>query len=522
MNWKEAPLVRPLIGFSLGIVIYSYYPLLSPHILLLLIGLLLLFFIPFSLNALDLQHQKYSSSLTLSLFFLLGCLHTCAFLGLYNPLHIENQNFKTGRIIGKIISTPKINKKVQVRIALQGLIQNEKKQNTSGKSIAFLEIDKLSKNLGYGDMILIRGKLDTIASSQHTSGFDFKKYYASKGITHTAQVEDWTLIEKYDGLYNIILRQRQHLLGILKKHLKTENEYAVGAALCLGNKDFLSDEIKNKFATVGAMHVLAVSGLHVGIIFSMLFTFLNIFKTRNKFWVVLKILITLLGIWLFVFLTGGSPSVLRAGIMFSFITISVYIRKYKNTYNTLAAAAILLLVYDPYLIYDVGFQLSFTAVAGIVYLHPKIYALLYFKWMIPDYLWQITSVGIAAQIATFPIGLYYFHHLPVNFLFTGLFVVPFAFIILSLGILLFIVQLVSSTLAAAVGYTLYLAIWTNNALINLVFLLPTNEYGSLHIGGMGMIITYLIIISVDRYMSTARVTFVLLSLGTIILTLCTF
>jgi competence protein ComEC len=335
-----------------------------------------------------------------------------------------------------------------VHVSINKTVNQGLEEKAEGKLISFIPIDEKSKQLKYGDKIWLNIIINEIPFSTHESGFDFKKYYANKGIYHNAYVLDWDLIEKNTGIYSYILTQRDLLLRVLSEHLPTENEFAVGAALCLGNKELLSDELKNEFATVGAMHVLAVSGLHVGIIFSLLLKILSFFKTRKKLWVISKIAITVLCIWVFALLTGASPSVLRAAIMFSFITISLYSRRFRNTYNTLAAAALMLLIYDPYLLFDVGFQLSFTAVTGIVYLHPRIYKLLYFKWKVPDYFWQITSVGIAAQLATFPIGLYYFHHLPINFMLTGLFVVPFAFLILTLGIALFVTQLISSSLAS--------------------------------------------------------------------------
>lgn len=463
--------------------------------------------------------QKYLGVLISLLFLIIGCFITSIQISRHNANHISNLAVSEIKCIGKIASSPKFNSKVQVQVSLNKIVNNDLETKAEGKLISFIPIDNKSKKLKYGDKIWLSAKLSEISTSAHASGFDFKKYYANKGIFHTANVLEWELVEKNKGVYSFILGQRNRLLNVLQEHLPTDNEYAVGAALCLGNKDLLSDELKNEFATVGAMHVLAVSGLHVGIIFSLLLKILSLFKTRKKLWLIAKIVITILGIWLFAFLTGGSPSVLRAALMFSFITVSLYIRRFRDTYNTLAAAALLLLIYEPNLLYDVGFQLSFTAVTGIVYLQPRLYKLLSFKWKLPDYLWQITSVGIAAQLATFPIGLYYFQHLPVNFMLTGLFVVPFAFVILSLGITLFVVQIFSSALSSLVGSILYLAIWVNNALIHLVFSLPTNDFGHVAIGGLGLIFIYVLFLLLDQYFKTSKPAFFLTSLALIILAL---
>jgi len=203
---------------------------------------------------------------------------------------------------------------------------------------------------------------------------------------------------------------------------------------------------------------------------------------------------------MYAFLTGGTASVLRAAVMFSFITVAVYLRRTVNTYNTLSAAAFCLLVFNPNLLFDVGFQLSFTAVTGIVYFQPKIYAWFSFDFMPVDYLWKMSSVGIAAQIATFPIGLYYFHHLPVYFIVTGIFVVPLAYLILMTGISLFIVNSLSSFLATWVGYALYFLIWTNNSLIHIVSEFPGDNIGNVFITGIGLSAIYLVLYCMDRFM----------------------
>ena len=522
MNWREAPLIRPLFFLVLGIVFTSNFYIISPFVYLLALLFLTIFALVLQFRLIKRSAQKYIGTLISALFFVLGCFIVSIQIADSNPSHISNLSTKKFQCIGEICSAPKINSKVQVHVSINKTVNQGLEEKAEGKLISFIPIDEKSKQLKYGDKIWLNIIINEIPFSTHESGFDFKKYYANKGIYHNAYVLDWDLIEKNTGIYSYILTQRDLLLRVLSEHLPTENEFAVGAALCLGNKELLSDELKNEFATVGAMHVLAVSGLHVGIIFSLLLKILSFFKTRKKLWVISKIAITVLCIWVFALLTGASPSVLRAAIMFSFITISLYSRRFRNTYNTLAAAALMLLIYDPYLLFDVGFQLSFTAVTGIVYLHPRIYKLLYFKWKVPDYFWQITSVGIAAQLATFPIGLYYFHHLPINFMLTGLFVVPFAFLILTLGIALFVTQLISSSLASLLGVLLYATIWINNALIHLVFSLPTNDIGHFVISGLGLVCIYCIYLFIDQYLKTTRSVFLYLTFGLLVLALFQF
>ena len=156
------------------------------------------------------------------------------------------------------------------------------------------------------------------------------------------------------------------------------------------------------------MHVLAVSGLHVGIIFLILNTLLSFLGTSKNGRVV-KAIILLIALWSYALLTGLSPSVLRAATMFSFVIMGTVLNRKSSIYNTLAASAFFLLIINPNLLFEVGFQLSYIAVLGIVYLQPLIYNRIYTRWWLLDKIWAITAVSIAAQIATLPLTLYYFH-----------------------------------------------------------------------------------------------------------------
>ena len=203
------------------------------------------------------------------------------------------------------------------------------------------------------------------------------------------------------------------------------------------SKDELDFEVKQAYAAAGAMHVLAVSGLHVGIIFLILNTLLAILDTSKKGRIV-KAIILLISLWSYAMITGLSPSVLRAATMFSFVIMGTVLNRSSSIYNTLAASAFFILIINPNLLFEVGFQLSYVAVLGIVYLQPLIYKRIYTRWWLLDKVWAITAVSIAAQIATLPLTLFYFNQFPVYFMLSNLLVIPSAAVILILGILLFI------------------------------------------------------------------------------------
>ena len=445
------------------------------------------------------EFKKYVGVVISLGFFISGYVLSSSMNPNLNPNHVLHYDADSITAVATVQSNPSVKNKVQVQLRLSSRGEQNKSVKTSGKILAFFSVDEQSLELTQGDKIYFTAKLNRTQSNSNPYSFDFKKYYANKGIYHQAHILDWEYVEKGSPILSRIGIMRNQLLGILNKHLPSENEYAVGAALCLGSKEALNEEIKNEYAGTGAMHVLAISGLHVGIVFNFLYAFLSLFKTRKSGWLLAKVLITILLLWTYALFTGASPSVLRAALMFSFITISIYYRSNLETYNTLAAAAIALLIYDSNLLYDVGFQLSFTAVAGIVYFQPRIYAMLYVKNKILDYLWQITAVGIAAQLTTFPIGIYYFHNLPTLFILTGLFVIPFAYIILMTSLALFASSILPEVIADLIGNLLYGLIWMNNSLIHLVFELSSslNQYFSISLLGLGFL--YVFIFLVDKF-----------------------
>jgi len=175
---------------------------------------------------------------------------------------------------------------------------------------------------------------------------------------------------------------RQNLLNILRNHLKIDKNYAVGSALILGHKDELEQDILKTYASAGAMHVLAVSGLHVGIIFLMLNYVFKGLENIKKYGRLFKAILLIVALWIYAFITGLSPSVLRAATMFSFIVIGQSTYRSTNIYNTLSASAFLLILINPFIITQVGFQLSYLAVIGIVYLQPRLYQTIFRVYII--------------------------------------------------------------------------------------------------------------------------------------------
>jgi competence protein ComEC len=350
----------------------------------------------------------------------------------------------------------------------------------------YFQNDSSSKSLKYGDYIIINGLLNEIPPPSNPHQFNYKAYLANDGIYHQAYLRspDWTKTNhnRANPIFKFSEEARLRMLKILEKNGLSGDEYAVASALLLGYTENLEPELRSQYAGAGALHILSVSGLHVGIIFVVI-GFLLQFLDKIKHGRIAKFSILLLAIWLYAFITGLSPSVLRATVMFSLFAIKEVRKQQSDPYNTLAASAFILIISDPLILTNVGFQLSYAAVLGIIALYKPIYGLLVFKNKIGDYLWQIIAVSMAAQIGTFPISVLYFHQFPTYFLPGNLVVIPLSWLIMVAGIAVMffffwawmaeIIALVLKNLVFALNYSVIFIDGLPGAKIEgLVFYLP--------------------------------------------------
>jgi len=316
----------------------------------------------------------------------------------------------------------------------------------SGKVLLYLSKKDFSTPYQYGDVLLIESSPQLLTGPANPGEFDYKRFLTFRKTYHqhflrkgSAKLIDY---DPPNALIRYAIQARVWAALVLKKNIDGEREQGIASALVLGVTDGLDNELIGAYSATGAMHVLAVSGLHVGIIYLLIsFLLKPLNNMRGGNWLLAVISILLL--WTYAFITGLSPSVLRAVTMFSFVAIARPAGQRTNIYNTLAASAFCLLLFEPYLIMSVGFQLSYLAVIGIVYLHPMLYRVWEPESILLDKVWQITCVSIAAQVATFSLGLLYFHQFPVYFLFSNLFVIPGATAILILGIIVVITSFIA-------------------------------------------------------------------------------
>lgn len=325
------------------------------------------------------------------------------------------------------------------------LFKEKNGEKVSGKLLVALKTDSLNPvKLNYGDELIISAIITAVEPPYNPAEFDFKKWLASKNVYHQTFINQLNIIKLGTNNGNFIIKYaievRQRQVAIYRKLIQNNEAFAVASTLVLGYRSDLNKETLAAYSKTGTIHALSVSGMHVGIIYIFL-NWLLFFLDRNKKLKILKVSTICTLIWYYALLTGFSPSVLRSAIMLSVFILAKTFNQNSNSFNIVAFTAFCLLCYQPFLIWDVGFELSFLAVLGLIYLQPKIYKWFYFKNKWIDKLWGTVALSLAAQIATFPFSIYYFHQFPVYFIFSNLFILLPLTIMMYLGIVILLLKL---------------------------------------------------------------------------------
>jgi competence protein ComEC len=462
-SWKTVPFVRFLLPLILGIILGVFVGASSTiYFRLLILGMAGTIL---TLNTMHIKRriflEKWSllfiASMLLGLGLLLVDLHT----SLDDQEHFSRMQ-GAGLLRGVITESPQEKKKsTKAVLEIEHVLIDSVWVNAKGDLLLYLEKSEESTQLEIGDELSLEVNYKEVEPPANPGQFNYKRFLSFRDIYHQQYVKSghWVKVDEHMSMQRSAERIRTYLLQRLDRIGMQRSEKAIASALLLGKKDDLDPELIQSYASAGAMHVLAVSGLHVGIIFFIL-RFLFQWMDRWKKGALFKAAILIACLWIYAFITGLSPSVVRAATMFSAVTLGTGLGRKSSIYNTVASSAFVLLVVNPFYIMEVGFQLSYLAVLGIIYLHPKIYSLLYFPSKVPDKIWEISCVSIAAQLATFPLGLLYFHQFPTYFLLSNLLVIPAAFLILYVGI----------------GYLMlswipYIGVWIGKALHGLIWVL---------------------------------------------------
>lgn len=467
--WKQAPFIRLLFPLIAGILLQWYLGFSLAFILVCMVCFAVAL----------LCYHFLSVSLKFAFRFFQGFLIYLVIISfaLFITRQSDKSKLKTwyghqlndsSKILLKI-NEPLVPKKNSYKAdaVVEAIINGDSIVPASGKILLYFS-QKIDTGIYYGDIIIIDKPLTWIRNSGNPGAFNYERYTAFQQLYHTVFLAPGDFVKTTETqpnfFYRFIYQSKTYILNSIRKYIGgNKNEQGIAEALLIGYKEDLDKDLVQAYSNTGVVHIIAISGLHLGLIYAILlwiFSKTGLMK-RSK---ILSVILILSFLWLFSLLTGASASVLRSAVMFTFILTGKSFFKQVNGYNALAASAFTLLCWNPYLLWDVGFQLSYLAVLGIMWLQQPIYKLWFIKNKILQNAWALMSVTLAAQVLTFPVCIYYFHQFPTLFLVTNFIAVPLSTIILYSEILVIIFSGISP-IAAILGKVSHWAIYAMNIFI---------------------------------------------------------
>ncbi|MDR1791863.1 MAG: competence protein ComEC family protein [Bacteroidales bacterium] len=495
-RWNKYPLLRffpPFIGGILLAFLFHF----PPFLIYFTVTILVVCVIFLCLIAIF-KIQKQILKNVLGMFFIFSISL------IYTDLHIKSaqppaQLYQSCNniFIGTITQTPSVSEKsVKLRIRLEKYRSNDTFFSCSTLANVYISRSPAAQNLKYGDKLIFKSNLQEISPPKNPYEFDYQRYLKVKSIYLYGFVANgrWQILSENNGnwLFRMASVLRGKMLNTLKKCNMSDGEYGATAAILLGYSESLDYYLQQSYANAGASHILCVSGMHLGIIYMIMSVLLG-FLNKNKFQKILRTFLLLLIIWFYACLTGLSPSVLRAATMFTFMALAGIMERKSNSYNSLLVSMLVLLLIEPLLLFEVGFQLSYLAVFGIVWLQQRLDKLWTPKNKIVKYFWGIVTVSLAAQLFTAPLATFYFHQFPNYFLLTNLLIITLVPVIIGLGI----VVLLSSfwlPLFTVFAFLLKFVVKIMNFTVTSIDALPFSVSENIPLSNGQMLFLYLIII----------------------------
>ncbi len=492
---RQYPFIRILFPFAIGIIIADKFSVNQNLIIsILLISVLFLFV----LIGIKKYRKKNAFSLIIGIFITLFFIY-------FGVLRIQqvSQNMQLSTsdscTVYKVRATDYVTPKNKTDLLSVTILQaygQQKAYPQTANALLYIPKKPTNSNIIPGNYLYIKTTLKSVVNNGNPYEFDYARYLKTKHILYRAYIKEnqyrittpkaFTLREK-------ALFWRNRLLHIYKEKGINGVSYDILSALTLGSKTNLDPEIKQAWSNAGAIHVLAVSGLHVGIIYLIANFFLRyLLRWKNGRWI--RALFLLIILWFYALITGLSPSVMRAACMFSFVILGEALNRRTAIFNSLAASATLLLIYNPFLLFSLGFQFSYVAVFGIVLIQPHLEKMLYIPNRFVFYFWQLTTVTLAAQIATFPLTIYYFHQFPTYFLLSGYIVITAAGVLIYLSAFLLLfhnIEFISNSLGWILQHSTNFINKTIVAIQQLPNAVQQNCYFSLY----ETVVLYLLLIS---------------------------
>jgi competence protein ComEC len=524
-DWKEAPFLRFIPPFTIGILI-QWYSDLSPAINWSLAVGCIVGLAQLSRLSIPLQFRyRYLFGILLNGLLLAAGL----LLTLYKDIRHQSQwfthHYTAGDTLVATIEEPLTEKAktYSTTATIKAIIKDGKQHVLKGRLLLYLKKEKLSAGLNYGDQLIFVKPPSPISNISSKTGFNYAQYCAYKGMYHQIYLceKEYTVAEKkqINPVKKVLFYTRKKVLDIIRENIPDKKQAGLAEAILIGYRNDLDKQLLQSYINTGVVHVIAVSGLHLGIIYGLLLLLFNrVHKRWMQRWT--KPIILIVALWLFALLTGASPSVLRSAIMFTCLIIGNQLPHPSSVYNSLAASAFLLLCYDPWLCWDVGFQLSYAAVLSILVFMKPLYNSIYVRNKYLDQGWKLIAITIAAQILTLPVSIYHFHQFPNLFLITNLLAVPLSSIILIGELVLCAVSFIPFA-AKAIGWLLTWFINLLNSFIEAVTRIPYNTTNDIQLNLPQAILLYIIIGGFASWLLHKRNTALITALGAIWLFLLT-
>lgn len=440
MKVLQFPLARITIGFLIGILVAYYFKLPFNFVFILLVISFCPFVLCYVWSKTKVVHPIYFGLATTFLAFTIGIstqiIHTDSF---QESNYSRNACiFEKSHLISVTIREKLRNSEYNDRyIVIVNQIDNKP---TSGKLLLNIRKDSLNFPFEIGTHLQINGNLYKNSLIKNPNQFDYGKYLENKQIyaqiyADVSEIKMGSNIQKDVWYYSSKLRTK--IIGNLEKSQFNKTELNVTIALILGQQQDISPDIIKDYQFAGAVHILSVSGLHIG--FILLFvTFILKPIPNTKRGSLVKLILILLSLFSFGIIAGLAPSVLRSVTMFSFVAVGMYLKRSTNIFHTLLVSMLLILLVQPSFLFDVGFQLSYLALFFILWLQPLLGQVWKPKNKIVNYFWEILTVSFAAQIGTLPLSIYYFHQFPGLFFVTNLLIIPFLSVIMGLGVVVMV------------------------------------------------------------------------------------
>lgn len=482
--WKKAPFIRLLLPLITGII-FQWYLQISEWAAWVAFVLALVISITgfFLRDYLRYRLTMINGTAVIVIFLSLGCLLT-SFKDIRNDEKWFGKNYEASDAVKIILQEPLIEKthSQKATASVVALRKSNGVVSACGKIVVYFKKDSLPL-LDYGSQIVILKSLQEIKNEGNPAGFDYKRYNLFQDITHQVFLNGGDFIVLNNTSENffekILFPLRKNILSALRRYIHGEKEYGLAEALLIGYKDDLDKNLVQSYTNTGVVHIIAISGMHIALIYWLLDLLCRPLK-KLKYSKWLNSAIIIAGLWLFSLLAGAQASVLRSAVMFTCIVIGKNLSRKSSIYNTLIVSAFLLLCYNPFWLWDVGFQLSYAAVLSIVIFSKPIYKWFYIKNKIVDSIWKLNAVSIAAQILTTPLSIYHFHQFPSFFLLSNFVAVPLSSLIV-LGEIFLCAVSPWSFLASLSGKILSALIWLMNSYIERIEALPNSLWDGMQI-----------------------------------------